>query len=65
MSEESKTCETCEWYVISVSSCGIGGKVCVNKRSNKFMSNLDDSCKYWQERNAQADSELKKILENL
>ena len=65
MNEESKTCKTCEWYVESAFSFGSGGKVCVNKHSNKFMSNLDDSCKYWQERNVQTDSELKKILDNL
>ena len=65
MSGKEETCITCEWYVMSISSCGIGGKVCVNKRSNKFMPNLDDSCKYWQERKAQADSGFKKILDAL
>ena len=65
MSEKTKTCKTCEWHVEYVFSFGSGGKVCVNKHSDKFMSGCDDSCKYWQERNEQSDSELKKILDAL
>ena len=59
------TCKTCEWYVESALSFGSGGKACVNKHSEKFMSGGDDSCRHWQERNVQADSEIKKILDNL
>ena len=65
MSGITKVCKTCEWSVKSVFSSGSGGKVCVNKRSGKFMPGNDDSCEHWQERNVQADSEIKKILDNL
>ena len=64
MSEKLKACKTCEWYAAFFPYGSVAG-ACMNKHSGKFTSGYDDSCKYWQERNAQADSELKKIPDTL
>ena len=64
MSGKTKACKTCEWYA-TFFSYKSGGKACVNKRSDKFLSSDDDSCKHWEGRNAQADSELRMILDTL
>ena len=64
MSGKTKVCKTCEWYV-DFYKYGSDARMCVNRRSRKFLSGRDDSCKHWQERNVQTDSEIKKILDNL